>query len=63
MAYTYNVTSDNTCEVLKDGIKVDTVGPWDSADGAQIWGAAVCEKYNAPEYANVEYPNDLPQAD
>jgi hypothetical protein len=47
--------------VLKDGIKVDTVGPWDSADGAQIWGAAVCEKYNSEEYSGIDYPNDKPK--
>ncbi len=61
MAYTYNVTSDNACEVLKDGVKVDTVGPWDSAEGAQIWGESVCNKYNSAEYAGVDYPNDLPK--
>jgi hypothetical protein len=58
MTYTYNITNDNACEVLKDGVKVDTVGPFDSADGANIWGAAVCEKYNSPEYAEVEYPGE-----
>lgn len=58
MTYTHNITIDNACEVLKDGVKVDTVGPFDSADGANIWGAAVCEKYNSLEYAEVEYPGE-----
>lgn len=60
MAYTHNVTADNAVEILKDGNKVDTVGPWDSFVGANDWGAAVCDKYNAPEYASVDYPNELP---
>lgn len=61
MAYTYNVTNDNACEVLKDGVKVDTVGPWDSAEGAQVWGAAICEKYNSADYADIDYPNEKPE--
>jgi hypothetical protein len=61
MAYAYTITEDNKCEILKDKVKVDTVGPWDSAEGAQLWGEAVCAKYNSAEYAGVNYPNDLPK--
>lgn len=61
MIYIYTVTTENACEVYKDGVKVDTVGPFDSAEGAEIWGKAVCEKYNSAEYAGVDYPNEKPK--
>ena len=59
MALNYSVTDD--CKViLKDGTKkIDEVGAFDSAEGANIWGAAVCEKYNSSEYADVKYPDEL----
>lgn len=64
MTYTYNVTKKNECQILLNGKIVDTVGPWaeDDPEGPAIWGAAVCEKYNAPEYANTPYPNQLEPA-
>lgn len=59
MALTYKVTDDFKV-ILKNGTKtIDEVGPFDSAEGADQWGSAVCDKYNSPEYANVDYPNDL----
>lgn len=58
MTYTYTVTAENACEVYRDGVKVDAVGPWDSAEGADIWGAAVCEKYNSLEYQGIDYPQE-----
>lgn len=61
MTYTFTTTTDNAVEILKDGTSVDTVGPFDSQDGASLWGQAVCDKYNAPEYAGVDYPNELPE--
>lgn len=61
MTYTYKVTSDNKCEILKDEVVIDAVGPWDSTEGAQIWGEAICNKYNSAEYADVDYPNDKPE--
>jgi hypothetical protein len=61
MALNYSVTEDFKV-IIKDGAKkVDEVGPWDSAEGAEIWGAAICEKYNSPEYAAVKYPDSLPE--
>lgn len=63
MALSYTVT-DNYKVIIKSGTKkIDEVGPFDSAEGAEIWGSAVVAKYNAPEYAAVEYPNDLPKTD
>lgn len=59
MALSYSVTEDFKV-IIKDGTKkIDEVGAFDSAEGAEIWGAAVCEKYNSPEYADVKYPNEL----
>lgn len=61
MAYTYTVAADNTCELFKDGVKIDTVGPWDSAEGAHTWGSAVCDKYNSnPTFV---YPGEEPAAE
>lgn len=59
MALSYSVTNENLVIIKSGTKKVDEVGPWDSAEGADAWGKAVCEKYNAPEYAGVDYPNDL----
>jgi hypothetical protein len=62
MALNYAVTEDFKV-ILKNGTKkIDEVGAFDSAQGAELWGAGVCEKYNSTEYENVEYPNELPEA-
>ena len=59
MALNYSVTDDWKV-IVKDGTKkIDEVGAFDSAEGANIWGTAVCEKYNSPEYADVKYPDEL----
>lgn len=59
MTLSYKVNKDNAV-ILSDGTDtVDTVGPFDSAEGANIWGTAVCEKYNSAEYADTPYPNEL----
>ena len=61
MALSYTVTDDYKV-ILKSGTKkIDEVGPFDSAEGAEIWGKAVCEKYNSAEYAGIDYPNDKPK--
>ena len=62
MAFSYTVTDDFKVILKSGNKKIDEVGAFDSEEGAHIWGAAVCEKYNAPEYVDVEYPNDLPEA-
>lgn len=60
MALSYSVTDDFKV-IIKDGTKkIDEVGAFDSAEGAEIWGSAVCEKYNSPEYKDVRYPESLP---
>lgn len=61
MTFSYAVTDDFKVILKSGNKKIDEVGAFDSEEGAHIWGAAVCEKYNSPEYAEVEYPNDLPK--
>lgn len=62
MALSYSVTDDFKV-ILKSGQKkIDEVGAFDSEEGAHIWGSAVVDKYNSPEYADVAYPNDLPES-
>ncbi len=63
MAISYTVTDDFKVIIKSGTKKIDEVGAFDSEEGAHIRGAAVCEKYNAPEYAEVEYPNSLPKSD
>ena len=61
MVLSYSVTDENIV-ILKSGTKkINEVGPWDSATGAAEWGAAICEKYNSPEYAKITYPDQLPE--
>lgn len=58
MALNYTVTED-LIVILKNGTKkVNEVGPWDSAEGAELWGTAICEKYNSEEYKGINYPNE-----
>lgn len=63
MALSYSVTNDYKVIIKSGTKKIDEVGAFDTEESAHIWGAAVCDKYNSPEYAAVEYPNDLPKAD
>ena len=58
MALSFTVKDNKT--IVKNGTKIiDEVGPWETEAEAEAWGLVICEKYNAPEYADVEYPNDL----
>jgi hypothetical protein len=59
MTYTYKANTNGTCEIKLDGTKIDTVGPWETKAEAEVWGSAVCDKYNSPEYAECPYPNSL----
>lgn len=59
MTLSYSVTDDLKV-IIKNGTKkIDEVGAFDSAEGAELWVSQVCDKYNSAKYANVEYPNDL----
>lgn len=57
--YTYTVDEKLFVHVIKDGIEVDQVGPWDLADGANGWGEIICNKYN--ENPTWIYPGKEPQ--
>ena len=61
MTLNYTITDDFKVIIKKGAKKIDEVGAFDSAEGAELWGSQVCDKYNAAEYADVEYPNDLPE--
>lgn len=60
MPYTYTVTDDFKVILKSGNKKIDEVGAFDSEESANYWATNVCEKYNSPEYADVDYPNDLP---
>ena len=63
MEYTYTVTDDLKL-ILKLGTKkIDEIGAFDTQASADYWGLGVCKKYNSAEYADVEYPNELPDLD
>jgi hypothetical protein len=61
MTLNYTVTDDFKVIIKKGTKKIDEVGAFDSAAGAELWGSQVCDKYNSAEYADVEYPNELPE--
>jgi hypothetical protein len=53
---------DGFAIIKKGNKKIDTVGAWETDIEAELWAEAVCAKYNSPEYAEIDYPNDLPKA-
>jgi hypothetical protein len=59
MTLSYEV-KDGFAIIKNDSKKIDKVGAWETDAEAEVWAEAVCAKYNSPEYAEVEYPNDLP---
>ena len=61
MKLNYSTTDDFKVIIKKGTKKIDEVGAFDSAEGAELWGSQVCDKYNSAEYADVEYPNELPE--
>jgi len=54
--------------IVKDGIailsdgknEIDQVGPWETDQEAGAWATAICNKYNSEQYAEINYPNQLP---
>jgi len=61
MALSYTITDDFKVILKSGNKKIDEVGAFDSEESANYWGQSVIDKYNSPEYANVDYPNDLPE--
>jgi hypothetical protein len=61
---TLSFTVKDGMAIIKSGTKViDEVGAWVTDAEAEAWAVAICEKYNSLDYADVEYPNDLPEAE
>lgn len=58
MKYTHTV-NDNIVEIFKNNSLVDSIGPFDSYEGADSCGSTICAKYNSPEYDTIDYPNDI----
>lgn len=60
MTLKFTVKDNKT--ILQNGSKIiDTVGAWETEAEAEAWGLAICAKYNALEYVDIEYPNELPE--
>lgn len=59
MTLTYSLTDDFKVIVKTGTKKIDEVGPFDSAEGADAWAIALCAKYNSPEYSAITYPNQI----
>jgi hypothetical protein len=58
---TLSFTVKDGIAILSDGKnEIDQVGPWETDQEAGAWATAVCDKYNSEEYAEVSYPNELP---
>jgi hypothetical protein len=60
MTLSYTVTDDFKVIIKSGTKKIDEVGAFESEESANYWGTNVCAKYNAPEYKDIEYPNQLP---
>ena len=59
MAYTFTVDADFKVIVAQDGNKIDEVGPWGDAEGANYWAGEMAKKYDAnPTYV---YPGEEPE--
>lgn len=56
--HTYTIDENLVLHVIKDEVELDQVGPWDSIEGAQAWGEAICNKYN--NNPTFVYPNEEP---
>jgi hypothetical protein len=60
MSLSYTITDDFKVIIKSGNKKIDEVGAFDSKESAQLWAAGVINKYNSPEYVDIDYPNDLP---
>lgn len=60
MALTYTVDKDFKVIIKNGNKKIDVVGAFDSEESANLWGQAICDKYNSEEYAGIDYPNQKP---
>lgn len=61
MAYIFTVDEDFKVVVAEDGDKIDEVGPWADAEGAEYWATEMAKKYDAnPSFV---YPGEEPEVD
>jgi hypothetical protein len=59
MGYSFNVTEDFKV-IVKDGNKkIDEVGAWGDAEGAEYWAGEMTKKYE--ENPTFVYPNEEPK--
>ncbi len=56
--YLATVTDDNHVIVTINGIEVDRPGPWDTAEGAHAWAAAIVASL---EEGNIHYKIQKPE--
>lgn len=56
--FTYIVDKSLIVHVIKDDVEIDQVGAWDSKEGAEAWGEAICAKYN--DNPTFVYPEEEP---
>lgn len=61
MAYIFNTTDDFRVIVELDGDKIDEVGPWGDAEGANYWAGEMQKKYD--ENPTFVYPGEEPEAE
>lgn len=61
MAYTFTVSDDFKVIVKQGNNKIDEVGPWGDAEGAEYWAGEMTKKYDAnPTFV---YPGEEPEVD
>ncbi len=61
MSYTFTVDKDLKVIVKEGTKKIDEVGPWADAEGADYWATEMTKKYEAnPTYV---YPGEEPEVD
>jgi hypothetical protein len=59
MAYTFTVDEDFKVVVAEDGDKIDEVGPWADAEGAEYWATEMAKKYS--DNPTFVYPGEEPE--
>jgi hypothetical protein len=59
MAYTFTVSDDLKVIVKQGNKKVDEVGPFGDAEGAEYWATEIAKKYD--ENPTYVYPGEEPE--
>lgn len=61
MSYTFTVDKDLKVIVKEGTKKIDEVGPWADAEGAEYWAQEMAKKYG--ENPSFVYPNEEPNVE